>query len=199
MNCKTRSNLQNSLGLEVRTISKANSLDFERVLPLNNSPIFLPTFNLQQGGISWSILSNLACIAPDIFILSRVTIFDQPQPKNGGKEMKKLALVLVVLFGLASFAWGKPPVKQVEVVEVVNDPLNVNIQNQPVNVSVVTQSSEYEYTVLRIEKGFPWEAVQGFQEELNSKAIEGWELVNSNYVPMPGNTHTCFRVMRRPK
>ena len=99
------------------------------------------------------------------------------------------ALIILVLSVISTQA-GKPATEANQV-EIINAPDN------PVPVSI-TASPAYEYTVIRIETGFPAEAVQSFQEELNSKAIEGWDLVSSNYVAMPGGTHTCFGVMRRP-
>jgi hypothetical protein len=108
--------------------------------------------------------------------------------------MKKVALVLVVLFGLVSLAWGEPPLKQVEV---VNDLLNVNIQNQPVNVNIVNPSSQYEYKVFRLETGFPAEGVTNFQEQLNLNVSEGWEFVAFSYQQTIAPTHVFVAVMRK--
>lgn len=47
--------------------------------------------------------------------------------------MKACIIILVIVFGFMSFAWGDPPVRQVEV---VNDYLKVDV-SQPVDVNVI--------------------------------------------------------------
>ena len=113
-------------------------------------------------------------------------------------KMKKLIIILIVLFASLSLVWGKgmQPVKKVEV---VNESLNVNIQDQPVNVNLVTQSPDYEYEVFRIEDGSVTEAVVIFQTEINERASEGWELVSFSYQQIsPTTSHIYVGIMKRP-
>ena len=111
--------------------------------------------------------------------------------------MKKLIIILIVLFASLSLVWGEgmQPVKKVEV---VNESLNVNIQDQPVDVNLVNQSPDYEYEVYRIEDGSVTGAVDIFQNGINTRAIEGWELVSFSYQQTPSATHVYVGVMKRP-
>jgi len=112
--------------------------------------------------------------------------------------MKKLIIVLVIVLGFGSLARGEPPVREVEV---VNVPLNVNIQNQPVNVNVVKESQSYEYVVLRVENSDAWGAVEDFQTTLNTYASEGWELVSFAYkgITEYSPSYEYHAIMRMPK
>ena len=105
--------------------------------------------------------------------------------------MKRILMVLVIIFGFASLACGEAPVRKVQV---VNDPLNVDVQNQPleVNVSyesqplaievvsqaepleviVVDQPSPTTYKYIVIERN----AASAFEDAVNTKAALGGEL-----------------------
>ena len=116
-------------------------------------------------------------------------------------KMKKLIIILIILFASLSLAWaeGNQHVKKVEKVEVVNESLDVNIQSQPVDVNLVNQSSDYEYTVFRIEGGSVTGALGDFQAQINTYASEGWELVSFSYQQTPSPTyHIYVGIMKRP-
>jgi hypothetical protein len=109
--------------------------------------------------------------------------------------MKSSVIALVVMFGLASLVWAQPP---------QFSPLQVEVMNQPLDVNVAQESQSYEYVVLYYENFDPGLAAGKFQEGLNTYASEGWEFVSWWYfVPVAdsGGTgkHQYVAIMRRPQ
>jgi hypothetical protein len=137
--------------------------------------------------------------------------------------MKKYLIILVVMLGFVSLAWGGPSVRQVEVVNpslnvnVENPSLNVNVGNQPVNTNVmnwpdtldvnIVQSPldvrvvnqpepvQYEYFV------FETQNVPDFQNVLDEKVLEGYELSFFTAYVSVGvyTTQHYIGIMRRPE
>jgi len=147
--------------------------------------------------------------------------------KKGGGEMKTLALMLVVMFGLLSFAWAEPPVRRVAV---VNEYLNVDIQNQPVQVEVINQpdpmnvsidESQMPLEVSIMDQSQPLQVVSlnqaepiqyecfvfhvkrfgegtdTIQETIDQKTLEGYELCFFNAYSVELESH-YVEVMRKP-
>ena len=104
--------------------------------------------------------------------------------------MKRLLMVFVVMLGFVSFAWGDPPVKQVEV---MNPYLNADIINQPVNVNVVNQSDTVCYEYHGIQKSNLLECLGQLNDDW---AKDGWELVYFYSITVPPYYYTA--IIRRP-
>ena len=94
--------------------------------------------------------------------------------------MKGCMIALASLFAFASLAWGEPPTKKVEI---VNDPLNVNmvrstplqveiLQMEPIEVEVADPTAPVPYEYLVIERN----AASAFEDALNAQAALGGEL-----------------------
>lgn len=96
--------------------------------------------------------------------------------------MKRLLIILVVMLSFVSLAWGRPKVNQIEI---INGSLNVNIESQPV---------QYEYYV------FETQNVTAFQNVLNGKALESYELNFFTGYSTVGvyTTQLYIGIMRRP-
>ena len=105
------------------------------------------------------------------------------------KRITPLVILLVFIgFSMPVYAKGfkwKPR----EVVVVNQDPIPVTMGD----------SQEYEYKVIRLERGDVTDALTDFQDALNSDASEGWELVSFSYwETAPTVQYVYVGILRRP-
>jgi phosphosulfolactate synthase (CoM biosynthesis protein A) len=100
--------------------------------------------------------------------------------------MKWRLIVLVLMLGFTSIAWGGPSVRQVEV---VNEYLDIG---QPVDVNVVNYpgSVQHQYVVVRASSD------SAFEDALNQQSALGFELVSFGVIDV--NNFVMFGVMRKP-
>ena len=112
--------------------------------------------------------------------------------------MKKYLIILVVTLSFGSFAWGEPPVRQVEVVN-WPDTQDVNIvQSPPVQYEYYVFEGEGEQMLNINNLLSPGQYMDDIRNLLNDKSAEGFELNFFTVTRGHGPPHHYVIIMRRP-